>query len=139
LGGQPDVGLKVLQYQVDELVRVFPTLTASAGIPFFGAISFKMPAGVATYSNDLRERVAALVLSGLTVRAAAAQMQVSVASSARFSRAARAMSSASAKPTGGKRAYLLAGQRDFLLARLAEKPDLTPQTQRRHRTGLLEA
>ncbi|WP_102938125.1 IS630 family transposase [Methylocystis bryophila] len=77
------------------------------------------------YSNDLRERVAALVLSGLTVRAAAALMQVSVASSVRFARAARSTGSAAAKPMGGKRPYLLAGQRDFLLARLAEKPDLT--------------
>ena len=52
-------------------------------------------------------------------------MQVSVASSVRFARAARATGSAAAKPMGGKRPYLLAGQRDFLLARLAEKPDLT--------------
>ena len=77
------------------------------------------------YSNDLRERVAALVLSGWTVRAAAALMQVSVASAVRFAQAARATGSAAAKPMGGKRPYLLAGQRDFLLARLGEKPDLT--------------
>ena len=78
-----------------------------------------------SYSNDLRERVAALVLGGSTVRAAAAQMRVSVASAVRFAQAARATGSAAAKPMGGKRPYLLAGQRDFLLARLAEKPDLT--------------
>jgi len=78
-----------------------------------------------SYSNDLRERVAALVLGGSTVRAAAAQMQVSVASAVRFAQAARKTGSAAAKPMGGKRPYLLAGQRDFLLARLAEKPDLT--------------
>jgi len=78
-----------------------------------------------SFSNDLRERVAALVLGGLTVRAAAAQMQVSVASAVRFAQAARETGSAAAKPMGGKRPYLLAGQRDFLLARLAEKPDLT--------------
>jgi len=78
-----------------------------------------------SYSNDLRERVAALVLGGSTVRAAAAQMQVSVASAVRFAQAVRATGSAAAKPMGGKRPYLLAGQRDFLLARLAEKPDLT--------------
>jgi transposase len=79
-----------------------------------------------SYSNDLRERVAALVLGGSTVRAAAAQMQVSVASAVRFAQAVRTTGSAAAKPMGGnKRPYLLAGQREFLLARLAEKPDLT--------------
>ena len=72
------------------------------------------------YANDLRERVVALVLGGSTTRAAAARMQVSVASAVRWAQAARATGSAAAKPMGGKRPYLLAGQRDFLLARLAE-------------------
>ena len=77
------------------------------------------------YANDLRERVVALVLGGSTTRAAAARMQVSVASAVRWAQAARSTGSAAAKPMGGKRPYLLAGQRDFLLGRLAEKPDLT--------------
>jgi putative transposase len=79
------------------------------------------------YANDLRERVVALVLSGSTARAAAARMQVSVASAVRWAQAARATGSAAPKPMGGKRPYLLAGQREFLLGRLAEKPDLTLQ------------
>jgi len=58
------------------------------------------------YANDLRERVVALVSGGSTTRAAAG---------------------AAARPMGGKRPYLLAGQRYFLMARLAEKPDLTLQ------------
>ena len=77
------------------------------------------------FTNDLRERVVALVLGGSTVRAAAARMQVSVASAVRWAQRARATGDSAAKPMGGKRPYLLAGQRDFLMARLAEKPDLT--------------
>lgn len=52
-------------------------------------------------------------------------MQVSVASAVRWAQAARATGSAAAKPMSGKRPYLLASQRDFLLGRLAEQPDLT--------------
>jgi putative transposase len=37
----------------------------------------------------------------------------------------RQTGSAAAKPMGGKRPYLLEEQRSWLLARLAEKPDLT--------------
>jgi transposase len=77
------------------------------------------------YAKDLRERVVALVLGGSSARAAAARMQVSVASAVRWAQAARATGSVAAKPMGGKRPYLLAGQREFLLGRLAEKPDLT--------------
>lgn len=77
------------------------------------------------YAKDIRERVVALVLGGSTTRAAAARMQVSVASAVRWAQAARATGSSAAKPMGGKRPYVLAGQRDFLMARLAEKPDLT--------------
>jgi len=77
------------------------------------------------YANDLRERVVALVLGGSTTRAAAARMQVSVASAVRWAQAARVTGSAAPKPMGGKRPYLLAGQREFLLGRLADKPDLT--------------
>ena len=43
----------------------------------------------------------------------------------KWSQRARATGSAAAKPMGGKRPYLLEGERDWLLARLAEKPDLT--------------
>jgi transposase len=50
---------------------------------------------------------------------------VSVASVVKWSQRARATGSAAAKPMGGKRPYLLEGERDWLLARLAEKPDLT--------------
>jgi transposase len=77
------------------------------------------------YSLDLRERVVAAVSRGASCRTVAALFEVSVASVVKWSQRARATGSAAAKPMGGKRPYLLEGERDFLLARLAEKPDLT--------------
>lgn len=77
------------------------------------------------YSLDLRERVVALVADGETTRAAAAAFDVSVASVVKWTQRARATGSAAAKAMGGKRPFLLEGERDWLLARLDEKPDLT--------------
>jgi len=50
---------------------------------------------------------------------------VSVSSAVRWSQRQRETGSAAAKPMGGKRPLALAGERDWLLARIAEKPDLT--------------
>jgi transposase-like protein len=84
------------------------------------------PACVArAYSLDLRERVVAAVLRGLSCRAVAVRFDVSVASVVKWAQRARATGSPAARPMGGKRPYLLAGQRGWLLARLDEKPDLT--------------
>jgi transposase len=80
------------------------------------------------YSLDLRERVVAAVLRGLSSRAVAALFDVSAASVVKWARRARETGSPAARPMGGKRPYLLAGQRSWLLARLDEKPDLTLQT-----------
>jgi transposase len=80
------------------------------------------------YSLDLRERVVASTAAGKTCRAVADAFDVSVASVVKWSQRARTTGSAAAKPMGGKRPYLLEGQRDWLLARLAEKPDLTLHT-----------
>src|SRR4029077_4361775 len=77
------------------------------------------------YSLDLRERVVASVARGKSCRTVAALFDVSVASVVKWSQRARVAGSAAAKPMGGKRPYLLEGERDWLLARLAEKPDLT--------------
>jgi len=78
------------------------------------------------YSQDLRDRVVAVVASGRTCRAVAAQFGVSVASVVKWSQRWRATGSAAAKPMGGRRPLRLAGERAWLLARIAEKPDLTP-------------
>lgn len=77
------------------------------------------------YSLDLRERVVASVAGGLTTRAVAASFDVSVASVVKWSQRLRTTGSAAAKAMGGKRPCLLDAERDWLLARLAEKPDLT--------------
>jgi transposase len=77
------------------------------------------------YSLDLSERVVAAVLRGASCRAVAAAFEVSVASVVKWSQRSRAIGSPAAKPMGGKRPYLLEGQRGFLLARYSEKPDLT--------------
>ena len=77
------------------------------------------------YSLDLRKRVVAAVMRGKSRRAAAARFDVSVASVVKWTQRAYETGSPAARPMGGKRPYLLAGQRDWLLARLNEKPDLT--------------
>jgi transposase len=77
------------------------------------------------YSLDLRERVVAAVLEGQTCRTAATRFGVSVASVVKWSQRYRATGSAAAKRMGGNRPYVLAGERAFVLQRLAEEPDIT--------------
>ena len=77
------------------------------------------------YSLDLRERVAMFVGSGGTCRQAASRFGVGVATAVRWSRQLRTTGSAAARPMGGVRRAVLAGERDWLLARIEEKPDLT--------------
>ena len=80
---------------------------------------------VRPYSLDLRERVVAAVESGQTCRAVAELFDVSVASVVKWSQRARATGSAAAKPMGGKRPVLLAGQRAFILDRIETVPNLS--------------
>ena len=77
------------------------------------------------YSLDLRERVVAAVASGQSCRTAAGRFGVSVASVVKWSQRFRATGSAAAKPMGGRRPYALEGERNWLLARVGEAPDLT--------------
>jgi len=77
------------------------------------------------YSLDLRERVVAAVAAGESCRAVAATFKVSVASVVKWSQRFRATGSAAARTMGGNRPYALAGEREWLLGRLAEKPDVT--------------
>ena len=79
------------------------------------------------YSLDLRERVVAMVDDGDTVRAVASAFDVSVASVVKWAQRTRATGSAAAKAMGGKRPFLLEPQRDWLIERLTDKPDLTLQ------------
>ena len=77
------------------------------------------------YSQDLRDRVVASVAGGRTCRVTAALFGVSVASVVKWPQRWRASGSAAAKPMGGRRPLQLKGERAWLLARIAEKPDLT--------------
>ncbi len=77
------------------------------------------------YSQDLRERVVASVVGGRSCRATAAIFGVSVACVVKWCQRFRTSGSAAAYRMGGHRPRSLVGERDWLLARLAEKPDLT--------------
>ena len=77
------------------------------------------------YSQDLRERVVGSVMAGRSCRATAALFGVSVASVVKWSQRWRSTGSAAAKQMGGWKQLQLLGEREWLLARIAEKPDLT--------------
>ena len=77
------------------------------------------------YSLDLRERVVAAVMAGESCRAVAASFRVSVAAVEKWSQRFRATGSAAARPMGGYRPRTLEDESDWLLARLAEQPDIT--------------
>lgn len=77
------------------------------------------------YSNDLRERVVAAVVSGRPCREVASLFGVSVASVVKWSQRHRATGSAAARPMGGHRKSALEPHRGFLIERLAAVPDLT--------------
>ena len=74
---------------------------------------------------DLRERVVAAALSGKSCRAVAETFGVSVASVVKWTQRYRATGSAAAGKMGGHRPFLLEGERDWLLSRLAEEPDIS--------------
>lgn len=77
------------------------------------------------YSLDLRDRVVAAVEDGAPCRAVANTFGVSPASVVKWSQRFRASGSAAAKPMGGRRPYALAAERDWLIDRIAAKPDIT--------------
>ncbi len=77
------------------------------------------------YSLDLRERVVACVASGETVRPVAKRFSVGVATVVRWSQQYRATGSAQAGKTRGRGRSVLAGERSWLLARIAQKSDVT--------------
>src|SRR3954453_21107019 len=77
------------------------------------------------YSQDLRDRVMASVRGGCSCRAAAKRFDVSIATVGRWSQRFGTTGSAAALAMGGHRPHRLADRRDLLLARIAEKPDLT--------------
>ena len=77
------------------------------------------------YSDDLRERVAAAVVTGRSCREVAALFGVSVASAVKWSQRRRATGTAAARPMGGHRKRLLEPHRALVLERLKAVPDMT--------------
>lgn len=77
------------------------------------------------YSRDLRQRVVRFVEGGHSRRAAAAHFQVSVFFVVNLLSAFRASGSLEPKPSGGRRHAKLEPHRAFLLAQVAERPDIT--------------
>ena len=77
------------------------------------------------YSLDLRERAVARVMAGESCRQVAKLFKVSVASVVKWSQRFRATGSPAAKPMGRQQPRLLAGERAWIMARLAAVPDLT--------------
>jgi transposase len=77
------------------------------------------------YSLDLRERVVAAVERGQSCRSVAKTFMVSVSSVVKWSQRRRAVGSPAALKMGGHRPYVVAREKDWLIARIAEKPDLT--------------
>jgi len=80
---------------------------------------------VRPYSLDLRERVVAAAEAGQSCRAVANRFGVSTSSVVKWRQRARATGSAAAKPMGSRRPVLLAGQRAFILERIALKPHIS--------------
>lgn len=80
---------------------------------------------VRPYSLDLRERVVGAVRSGQSCRAVAGTFGVSVASVVKWSQRFRATGSAAAKPMGGRRPWVLEDERDWLLGRIRDEPEVT--------------
>ena len=83
---------------------------------------------VRPYSLDLRERVVTAVESGQSCRAVARTFGVSVASVVKWSQRRRQTGSVAAKPMGGKRPVLLAGQRAFILERIEAESSISLRT-----------
>jgi transposase len=77
------------------------------------------------YSLDLRERVVSAVASGMSRRGAAKLYQVSYAAVIRWVARSKQTGSPAALRMGGKKPFKLAEESDWILRRLAEKPDIT--------------
>ena len=77
------------------------------------------------YSLDLRQRVVAQVARGMTHQAVADLNGIVSSTVSKWCGRTRENGNPAAKPMGGHRPRKLADERDWLLARLAQKPDLT--------------
>lgn len=77
-------------------------------------------------SNDLRERLVEAVNAGASRRAAAERFDVSAATAVRWMQRVRDTGGFEAKPVGGdRRSDRIERQAEFILATVAETPDIT--------------
>lgn len=76
-------------------------------------------------SGDLRVRFGRALDRGLSARGAARLLDVSAATGVRWAQAWRATGAIEPGKVGGHMRPLLEGERDWLLARIAQKKDLT--------------
>jgi transposase len=79
------------------------------------------------YSQDLRERVIEAADNGrISIRKAARRFEVSASSAIKWMQRWRQAGSMAAKPTGGdRRSHRIDAHKHYLLALVAEEPDLT--------------
>jgi transposase len=84
----------------------------------------------APYSGDLRDRVAAAVAAGASVRAMAGRFGVSISTAIRWAQRLRAEGHAQARAMGGDHRSRLAEHRTAVLELVAQQPDLTLQEMR---------
>jgi transposase len=77
------------------------------------------------YSEDLRERVVAAVEGGLSRRKVAALFDLGISTVVNWVRRLRETGSIAAKPMGGDHRSRLTGERDWILQRIEQAPDLT--------------
>jgi len=80
---------------------------------------------VRPYSMDLRERLVAAVEAGESRRSAARRFGVSASVAVKWLQRVRQTGSVAPDQVGGYRRPALEGEREWMLARIAEKPDLT--------------
>src|SRR4051812_31847849 len=79
----------------------------------------------APYSHDLRLRVMDAVRGGMTYEEVTRRFRVSNSTILRWARRLRERGSFAALPMGGRKPFVLAAERHWLLSRMAAKPDLT--------------
>lgn len=84
------------------------------------------------YSEDLRERVVAAVEGGLSRRQAAVRFKLGISTVVHWVRRFRETCSVAAKPMGGDHRSRLTGEREWILGRIEEVPDLTIEELRDH-------
>src|ERR1700741_1947938 len=85
----------------------------------------RRPAWMGPLSADLRVRFCRALDGGLSARAAARKLDVSAATGVRWANAWRTKGSIAPGKMGGHVRPLLEGEREWLLARLEQKKDLT--------------